>query len=348
LRIGIVDIGKDAKTLKGLGRYATDLITHLKQYPDIEISVLLTGEPRRVKVWTSLPRKLLKDRSDLYHATNPDVAITPVLLKPKVVVTFHDLIPLYISRQAYSWHAKYLSKLYVNTVWKTVAKRASKIISVSTQTKEELIETFNLSEEKIAVLNNPVSDAFKPLELDKKYFIFVGNYSFRKRVDLAIKAYKEFLDLVDKKEDVPKLVIVGGYLKTKHQRQFDIQSLIRGLEDKVIIKAGISDEELNELYNQSLALLFTSEYEGFGLPVLEAARTLCIPITRKEARIPKEVKEVSISVETSKIPELLVDIYENYEQYKSIAKEFYEKSLKYNWNSYIEKLLKIYQDLINS
>jgi len=341
-----VDIGRDAKSLKGLGRYATDLLEHLRRVPGIEISVLLTGEPRRLRVWTSLPRQLLRDFSDVYHATNPDVAITPVLLKPRVVVTFHDLIPLYISRQAYSLHAKLLSKVYVNVIWKTVAKKAEKIIAVSSQTKEELIEAFGIPEDKIVVLNNPVSEVFRLIEnVEKKYFIFVGNYSFRKRVDLAIKAYRQFLESLGSRKDAPKLVVIGGYLRTKHQQQFDVSRLIKGIEDMVVLKSGISDEELNRLYNESLALLFTSEYEGFGLPVLEAARTLCVPITRKEARIPSEVREVSVAVKTEELADTLLDVYEHPEKYRSLAKEFYKKSLRFNWKDYMAKLLSIYQEL---
>ncbi|NPA86376.1 MAG: glycosyltransferase family 4 protein [bacterium] len=340
MRVCLITVGKRAQELKGLGRYESELVKCLSS-KNVELKIISVGEPRRVKVWTELPRRLAA--ADIYHCANPDVAGSVALHAPKrLVVTFHDLIPLFISRGAYSWHAKLGSKIYVYSLWKFVACRAQKIVVVSSQTKEEVVKVFNLPEEKVEIVYNGVSEIFKPANLEKKYIIFVGNFTFRKRVDLAINVYKKLCKLID---NPPKLVLVGEFLASKHQAQFSILELIKDVKDKVIIKRKVSDEELARLYNQSYALLFTSEYEGFGLPVVEAARCKCIPFIRPDSKVPSEVKSVGVVAELNKWPELLQEIITDEKNRQQVAEKCYEQSLKFTWQEHIKKLLQIYEEV---
>jgi mannosyltransferase len=342
MKVCFITTGESVASLKGIGRYANEIIERLENV--IETEVITTGRKKRINSFVYLPFKIMKSKSDLYHALVPDVATTLVMLKKNTIVTFHDLIPYYAWKtNIFKWKIKVAAKLWSSLILKNVAKKCKLIITPSKQTAEELQDAFGIQKEKIKVIPEGVSDFFRPLNLERKYILFFSNFSYRKRVDIAINAYKKFCEMVD---NPPKLVIAGGYTRSAFQQQLPVEKLIELIKDKVIIKNKVSDEEVLKLYNQSYFLLFTSDYEGFGLPILEAARCKTIPIVRKEAKIPEEVKSNGIVTETEKIAEIMYELYVNKNKRKILADRFYKKSLNYNWEKTIKQTLKVYEEVM--
>ena len=147
-------------------------------------------------------------------------------------------------------------------------------------------------------------------------------------------------------DNPPKLILAGGYTRSAFQQQFNIPKLIEDIKDKVILKGKISDQELVRLYNEALFFLFTSDYEGFGLPILEAARCKTPALVREEAKIPKEIKECGITVPTKELPKLMYKLVKYEKRRKKLAEKLYKKSLRFDWRRTVEKTIGIYKEVL--
>lgn len=142
--------------------------------------------------------------------------------------------------------------------------RADGVIAISENTKKDLINYYNVPEEKIKVIylanslnGNP---GIKPY-MKEDYILFVGKRDGYKNGELLIKAYA-YADY----NKYYKLVFFGGGDATTKERAM-ISKL--GLEGRVIFLSG-DDAILANLYKHSKCFVYPTEYEGFGLPILEA------------------------------------------------------------------------------
>ena len=115
-----------------------------------------------------------------------------------------------------------------------------------------------------------------------RYFFSVSAAYPHKNLLGLLKSYKKFLDIGG--ED--KLIIVGlGGKSTPEVKEYINRN---NLDGKVRLLGYVTDRELNELYKNSIALIVTSKYEGFGMPVIEAFG-VGLPVVSSDAFSLKEV-----------------------------------------------------------
>lgn len=157
-----------------------------------------------------------------------------------------------------------------------ILKQTNTIITNSYYTKQEIINTYNIVESKIQVLypsvlpsinlQNTVSDF--PF-IGKQYFLCVGTIEPRKNYESVIKAFEQ----VHKKNPQFHLVIVGmsGWKNDSLFKLYD-----RSISKENIHLTGFASEsQLAQIYENAFTFISASHFEGFGIPILEAAdRTL--------------------------------------------------------------------------
>lgn len=122
------------------------------------------------------------------------------------------------------------------------------------------------------------SGAINP-ELTQKYFepyaLSVGTLEIRKNQIILIQAYRYLIE--EKGLKLPKLYLVGrqGFLDNMLGYQIEKDQVLNGA---VQVLQGVSDEELEFLYQKAQFTLYPSIYEGWGLPVSEslAAGVPCV------------------------------------------------------------------------
>lgn len=201
-------------------------------------------------------------RLDITHSPNP-------LYIPggrKKIITIHDLSFLDAPDLAMPEAARFFSKRIGRSI-----KKADAIIAVSEFTRSRIEEIFGKKAyEKTSVIYhgsdiNKVVEKKPSFEVPEKYFLFTGTIEPRKNLATLIKGFS----LALKGIKGIKLVLTGkeGPQAPEIRR---LISLLK-LEDDVIITGYIRREELKHLYLNAVSLVFPSHYEGFGLPVLEAA-----------------------------------------------------------------------------
>lgn len=172
------------------------------------------------------------------------------------IVTVHDFV--------YEYYKRGLRKLIHKIQKGRAIKNAEKIICVSHNTKNDLFKFYpNIDKEKVHVVYHGVSNNFKLLEnkvtISNK-IIFVGNREGYKNFNLLVEALLKL-----RKFDLT--LVGGGSLNIKETK------LLKDLNYKHYMN--ITEKKLNELYNQSFAMVYPSLYEGFGLPIIESLKAGC-------------------------------------------------------------------------
>lgn len=183
----------------------------------------------------------------------------------KIIVTVHDLMYRFV--EGFFGKNKilnYLKVKYFNFIVKRSLVNSDKIVSVSETTKKDVFEVFGLNSMHIpedseikATVDFSIMNKYNLT--NKGFYFYCGNNRPHKNIDFII-------DIFSNNPNLPPLVLAG-----KGHHNF-----------KNVFAIGIVTEgELKALYKSTIAFVFPSKYEGFGLPVLEAIRSNTFVIASK-------------------------------------------------------------------
>lgn len=347
-------IGVNAKFLTkpytGIGQYTRNLFVNLAKIDKKNLYILVVPEkvdgikfPKNVSI-KILPeihigsagmRKTWWEQVTLpkyFKKENVDVAFFPYPCNPwsknwqknkiKTVVTVHDCIP-WIKKE---YRKGLLSKTYHSQTKKAV-KNADVVFTVSKASKEDIVKVCGVNNKKVHVVYNDADNVFKK-PIDKKYdlkkhgfFLYVGGYDVRKNVKYLVDEYDSKLPLV----------LAGGALfKGK------LYSSYHASQKSNIVKTGfLTEEKLSAMYHNCYAFINLSSYEGFNIPIIEAAN--CgVPIILSDIPVHREIAGNSALYVDIKKKNSLNSVLEKIANPK-IREEFSAKSLKlakkYSWSS---------------
>jgi len=340
-------IAYDAKrafhNFTGLGNYARNILDGLVKYhPNNEYTLytpsfndtraiswakehkdLVIRKPRGFfgkifpSAWRSLflTKVLEKDRPDIFHGLSHELPPNIEKLGIKTVVTIHDLIfmryPQYFSRiDCKIYERKFRYACQVSDV----------VLAICEQTKNDVIEFFDISPEKIQVVYqncNPLfyeTLAFKDLEkirrkyfLPFKYLLYIGSLIERKNLLTLLDA----MALIQKSCDVP-LVIIGEGSSYKKRLKAKAEQL--GISGKVIFLSNVPTEDLPPLYQASALFIYPSYFEGFGIPIVEAMNSGTPVITSQGSCFPEVGGDAALYVdpqEPKDMAEAMMSVLEN-------------------------------------
>jgi len=325
-------IGFDAKraflNFTGLGNYSRSIIKILSRYyhnhqyilytPLIKNSVLFTDSPN-VKIalpekplqkmfksyWRSfaLTNQIKKDKIDIYHGLSNELPFHLNKIKIKSIVTIHDLVFI-----RYPYFYKFIDRKIYAKKFRYSCQIADKIIATSKQTKEDLINYFNIDENKIEVIYQCCDSLFykkidnstklkiqKKYKLPLQYILSVGTIEERKNLLNVVKA------LNTGKIDMP-LVAVGS--PTKYINKVKKYIAENRMENHVLFKHNVPLEDLPVLYQMAEVFIYPSFFEGFGIPILEALNSGTPVITSKQGCFPEIGGTSSLYISPDNIDEI--------------------------------------------
>lgn len=225
--------------------------------------------------WVKLPtnnrfKRLLFAMPFLEYKLKPDFThynyIAPILKFSKRIVTCHDLLflefPKYFSLR-YRLQRKLL--FYVSS------KTSDIVSTVSNYSASSISKYFSIPIHKISIAPNAIVESknFEEIKKNKqisikKFFLYVSRFEPRKNQHLLIKAFKKFCESNDGDY---KLILVG-YPDINYPEL--TKELVNLDGDRVLILSDITSDELNWLYKNSVASIYPSHGEGFGIPPIEA------------------------------------------------------------------------------
>ena len=177
----------------------------------------------------------------------------------------HELLPeLYRS----DW-GQWLRKQY-----REYLQRATRIVAVSAKTKSDIVRFYHIDPERIDVVHHGVDKSFFYPDRERslsdmnisdgwpgRYLLYVG----------MRQGYKNFSTLLRALADIPSALCAGVVVAGKEWKTSEL-AMIRtlGIEDRIHLVDGPTQDQLRRLYSSSLAFVFPSIHEGLGLPLLEA------------------------------------------------------------------------------
>ncbi len=325
--------------------YSSKVIDDFNQFKNATMRI---AEGRSFIWHYNVSRDLQKENVDIFFA--PSSFIIPAILpgKIKTIVTVHDLVA-FLFPSNHNKKATLIEKLFL----KRAVKNAAKVLTVSQNTKRDLLEKFELPDNKIEVVPCAAGDEFIPLEksslinfqrqtnLPKDFFLAVGTLEPRKNYVNLIRAFALFTE----KFPHYHLVIVGG--KGWNYEEINEEILNNYLSKKIHMLGYISSPSLVKLYNCAKALVFPSLYEGFGIPPLEAMKSGCPVIASNTSSLPEVVGDSAILVNPEshlEISDAMVYLATNPHKAQELSQKGLTQAKKFSWNNSAKLLLKVIKE----
>ena len=280
--------------------------------------------------------KISKLDPEIIHATYYDEYL--IDKKKPLVLTVHDLI------HEIFYYDFGLEKFFRPK--KKMIDRANHIICVSSSTKKDLIDYYNVDEKKISVIHhgvttNSISKNFS-LKIEKPFFLYVGS---RKRY----KNFKTFLEAYSLKPNISKnfnlICFGGGSFLPEEYKLFDTLKI----DKKQITNLSGDDSLLTYLYKNAQALVYPSLYEGFGMPILEAMNLKCPVISSNTSSMPEVYGNTCLSFNPNSKIELaqhLNTISNNNDFRNKIIQEAFQRSKLFSWEKCARETMNVYEGLL--
>ena len=220
---------------------------------------------------------IAKQNFDLVHPTYYSPYFLSELGDKPFVITIHDM-----TYEIYS--KEFRNNSNTADEKKILAQKAAKIITVSENTKNDVIEYYNIDPNKISTTHLASSIKYErkkdlKIKIPDKYFLFVGNRKAYKNFSNLSKAFS----LIQKEFNDVYLVCAGGGVFSKKEK-YILKQL--NISDKVFYYQ-VNDEKLGYLYGNACAFVFPSLYEGFGIPIIEAFECGCPVIASNVSSLPE-------------------------------------------------------------
>lgn len=178
------------------------------------------------------------------------------------------------------------------------------------------------------------------IPLSKKYLFSLCSLEPRKNLIRAVRTFIEFIN----KNKINDLVYVlgGGALKgfmEKLEKEFPNY---KNYQDKIIRAGYIDDEDLEVLYSNAEWFVYTSQYEGFGMPPLEAMKCGCPVITSNNSSLPEVVGDSAITIDYDSDLQH-IEAYEKYYYNEDLRKEMSQKGLEraklFSWDNTVDIII---------
>ena len=229
----------------------------------------------------------------------------------KNITTVHDL--------TYHFYRRGLAKTVHLKQEEFALRHSAAVICVSEHTKRDLLSAYPwIKEEQVQVVYNGVGEEFFPIPSTKKqgYLLYVGS---------GKAAYKRL--------DVARMVAQQT-----------------GLPLVQVASPDITREQLNRYYNKALCLLYPSDYEGFGLPILEAQKAGCPVIAQAVASIPEVIGPNGLTVAhdtPEKVAAAMTSIVRELQSRptQAIIENGLTNARRFSWDTMYEQTKHVYESI---
>jgi glycosyltransferase involved in cell wall biosynthesis len=294
-----------------------------------------------------LPLFLKPRKFDIFHSIL-QFGMFWAKIGKKNILSLPDIIPVlhpefYDSYNYFSF--KYILQKFI--------KNIDIILTVSKNSKIDIINFLRIPEEKIKVIYPGIDEIFTPIKnaknlLFKKYkidFPFILHVTMNEKRTNLITLLNAF-SLLKKQNKIYHKLIILGQIKEKEKLYFLLKKL--NLLNDVLVVGFIPREDQPIFYSAADLFISVTYYEGFGLPISEALSCGCPVITSNASSLPEVVGKGGILLnpsDTSSICNHILDLIENKNKRKQIAEEGLKIAKKFNWFKAAESTLKIYKEL---
>lgn len=326
-------------TLTGVQRYLHEIRCRLKTpHESIEPSYPLRGF--RGHLWEQ-SYLAFKDPSKLLWSPSN----CGPMFRERQILTIHDMVPIdhpeWVGKKYGAWYGMMMPK---------VARTVRHVVTVSEFSKQRIIETCGIPEEKVSVVLNGVderffvggpSSALSELNLPfERYVLALGSLEPRKNLENLLRAWQS---IEQKYAGEVGLVVAGGKGASQVFGSFNLKEQPRYIH----FTGHVKDELLPALYQNALVFCYTSQYEGFGLPIAEAMASGVACVGSSVTSIPEVVGDAGLLVHPNDIGQLaeaicyLIDDRSAAAEYGKLGRD---RAKRFDWNIAARRMDSLFEE----
>lgn len=255
-----------------------------------------------------------------------------------IVLTVYDMIYERFPEQFTNAESQIAAK-------KKAIMAAQQIICISQHTKQDLLEHYHIPEQNVNVIylasafDGPLSKSPGVIPC-RPYYLYIGSRVKHKNFDGLLTA---FSNMISVRPEIGLCIV--GYPFTEAEKR-----LISAchLEDHIEYCGYVGDDYLAKLYKNSIALVYPSFYEGFGIPPLEAMVCGTAVIAANTSSIPEVVGDAGLLFQPEKIDELtdiLLWLIDNPTEREMLIAKGYQRARLFSWEKTVQQTLNVYRSV---
>ncbi|MCK5475616.1 MAG: glycosyltransferase family 4 protein [Candidatus Pacebacteria bacterium] len=299
------------------------------------------------------PFQLYKENLDLMHFTHFN---SPILYLKRSIVTIHDITPYFFPGHKMR---SIIRKVGFKAVFFSSVKKASKVISVSENTKNDIANYFKIKKDKINVIYEGADSQFKIIidnqklvKIKKRYnivkpFIFyTGVWRNHKNLVGLIKAF----NILRNKYKLDYQLVLGGKEDPYYPEVREIWEKLK-LENEIIRTGFIDQKDLPLFYNAAETFIIPSFYEGFGLIGLESMACGTPVVSSNTTSLPEILGNAAIYFDPNSPKEMAEKIklvLTDKKLYNELTEKGFKQIEKYNWKKMGEETMDLYGKVLEN
>jgi len=321
-------------------RWQTSALVSMNEYVRAHHLLAYTGKKFKGEPWllehlnrpyTNL--RLRMGRFDVFHQTDFGTFCLNSIGKKPMVTTFHDT-----NLSTFDPHPEIVERQ------RKSLERADAIVVVSENTKQSMLQFFDVDERKVHVIYHgiemPSADILSlPRAYAFPYILYVGRRSEYKNFRRFIEAFAQV------HRQHPDLHVVCTSLPFSAEENALFGQL--GISDKVH-RIFADEDTMKVLYRDAECFVFPSIYEGFGMPILEAWCCHCPVVLSNASCFPEIAGEAGLFFapeETDDMAAKMTRIIEDRELRQSLVGKGNERVKLFSWDSCARKHQEVYESL---
>lgn len=373
----MIKIGFDAKRVflnrSGLGNYSRSTVELLaRYYPENRYTLFATSPENRVgfdipqgvevvtpttclgkhapSIWRSaaMASDIARQGVDIFHGLSNELPLDIRAAKTKSVVSLHDLIFI-----RYPELYKPIDRLLYGYKYRKSCERADKIIAISEQSKNDLMEFWGIPSDKIAVVcqgcspifaergsNEALAKVRQQYNLPQQFLLSVGTLEPRKNLMLTLHA------LGEGNIDMP-LVACGRW--TPYVDEMKAYIAQKGMESQVLFLHDVPTPHLPLLYQLATATVYTSIFEGWGIPLLESMHSGTPVITSRGGVFSESGGDAALYVEQQNVAEMIATLQQllgDSELQQQLIEQGYTHVQQFSEEKIAQNMMQVYQSML--
>ncbi|MBN1485492.1 MAG: glycosyltransferase family 4 protein [Chloroflexia bacterium] len=324
--------------------------------PSVELPPGPVPAGRPAKLWfeqIALPRAAGKLDLDVLHV--PYLG-APLFSPVPTVVTIHDLIPLLLPhyrgsrrKRAYTWLAV------------QAARRARLLIAVSEHTRQDTVRCLGYPTERIYVTHEAASGlepasaeqiaaVRQKYDLPQRFVLYLGDCDRRKGVHRLLQVFAHWREQ-SPQPDVT-LVLAGPRREADGTLFFDLAGLSQqlGVAEHVQFLGPVEEEDKGALYSAATVFAFLSEYEGFGLPPLEAMACGTAVLAGDSSSVSEVVGSAGVLVKPGDLESALAALtrlLQDVPWREELQRRGIERAAQFSWAKTARQTLSVYEKMLS-
>lgn len=352
--------------MDGIGLFTFEMLNIItKQHPEISFYFIFDRKPsadfifgdnvQPVVLWPKtrhiylfpfwyqiiLKKALRRLNPDVFVATD---GMFPLRSNINTLAVIHDLnfehYPETLPKNVLNYYLKYFPQF---------AKKATRIATVSEFSKNDIVNTYHIKEDKIDVVYNGANSKFQPISFEEKlkvkttytqqqnYFLFVGTLHPRKNILRLLMAFNQFKKVTKSKM---KLVLAGK----KMWWTTEINAFFEQMEAKsdVVFTGRLSEQELIKITAAAYAITYVPIFEGFGIPLVEAMQCGVPVITSNVTSMPEVVEDAGLLVNPfseEEITQAMIRLAADENLRKELMLKSIQQATKFSWEKSAQLLM---------